>query len=72
MWLRTSAQIKIHNGWAGFSVEELDGPQVNPTEYFQDELEQRLWARASHPKSVSDLTNAPLKEWFKNNSHKHY
>ena len=52
-----------------FGVDELDGPAqspyLNPTEHLWDELERRLSAWPSRPKSVCDLTNALLEEWSK-------
>lgn len=46
-----------------FGVESLD---LNPIEHLWDESEWRLRARPSRQASLSDLTNAVLKEWLKN------
>ena len=48
-------------------MEELDwpaqSPDLHPIEHRWDELERRLRARANHPTSVSNLTNALVAEW---------
>lgn len=54
-------------------VEEFDchaqGPELNPTELLQDELEHLLHPRYFCPKSVAALTNALVADWVNPQSH---
>lgn len=40
-------------------------PDVELTEHLWDELERRLWAKAHHPTSVPDFTDALVSDWEK-------
>ena len=57
----------IQKWFVEFGVEEIDwpaqSPDFNPIEHLWDELERRLRARPSRPKSVPDLTNVHVAEW---------
>ncbi|CDQ95357.1 unnamed protein product, partial [Oncorhynchus mykiss] len=57
----------IQKWFVEIGVEELDwpsqSPDLNPIKHLWDELERRLRARSSRPKSVPNLTNALVAEW---------